>query len=654
MPSYFARRFWVVALLLILIVGRFHASEARAAEAHAAVVGEHLLPNTTKGVVLVADTKTLVDTWRQTQLGELMDDPVMKPFTDDFRRQFADRFGRIRDRLGLKLSDLRGVPGGGMGMARILREKGKSVVVIVIDVSGHIAEAKALLAKAEANLLAQGAEQTEKTIKETTAATVFNLKETQEYPAGQAAYCLAGNLLAASDNVEVLKDIMRRHAAGTPQDDSLANDKAFRAVMRRCRAHAGQMKPQIRWFIQPLGYIEAVRAAMPEDERPRGTTILAIFEQQGFTGIQGVGGFVNLKVGNHEILHRTAVYAPRPYKVSPPPYKDICPMDMLTFPNHKDFTLPDWVPNNVATCTEYYWDILKAFDNFGPVFDQVVGEGEAGAWRELLESFRDDPIAGEIDIRAELIGHLGQRFIVVSDYTLPITTTSERLLFAIEVRDEKKMADGVKKLLDGDPTIRRREFEGHVIWETVEEERYQTPTPPSINIPRFGSEKKRRPRTRKKLVKDGQDPQALAHSAVTVAHGQLMIGSHYDFLVKVLKQAKTPDPLGDSLDFKVVGAAMDKLGAADGCLRSFSRTDEEYRAGYEMIRQGKMPESESLFARLLNAILGPNKRGIVREARLDGKELPDFQVVRRYLGPAGEFVVTEPDGWFAVGFMLKN
>ena len=549
MPSCFARRFRVVALLLILIIGR----------SHAAVVNEHLLPNTTKGVVLVTDTKTLVDTWRQTQLGELMADPVMKPFADDLRRQFADRFGRIRDRLGLKLSDLRGVPGGGMGVARILPEKGKSAVVIVIDVSGHIAEAKALLAKVEANFLVQGAEQTEKTIKETTAALVFNLKETHEYSASQAAYCLAGNLLAASDNVEVLKDIMRRHAARTPQDDSLANDEAFQAVMRRCRVHAGQMEPQIRWYIQPLGYIEAVRAAIPEDKRPRGTTILAIFEQQGFTGVQGVGGFVNLKVGNHEILHRTAVYAPRPYKVSPPPYKDICPMDMLTFPNHKDFTLPDWVPNNVATCTEFYWDILKAFDNFGPVFDQVsgvfnqvVGEDEASAWQELMESFRDDPLAGELDIRAELIKHLGQRFIVVSDYKLPITTTSERLLLAMEVVNEKSMADGIKKLLDGDPTIRRREFEGHVIWETVEEERYRAPAPPSINIPRFGSEKKRRPRARKKLVKDGQDPQALAHSAVTVAHGQLMIGSHYDFLVEVLKQAKTPDPLGDSIDFKVV------------------------------------------------------------------------------------------------------
>ena len=49
-------------------------------------------------------------------------------------------------------------------------------------------------------------------------------------------------------------------------------------------------------------------------------------------------------------------------------------MDMLTFPNHENFALPGWVPNDVATCTQFYWNILEAFDNFGPVFDQIVGE----------------------------------------------------------------------------------------------------------------------------------------------------------------------------------------------------------------------------------------------------------------------------------------
>ncbi|MEA1951759.1 MAG: hypothetical protein U9N87_10270, partial [Planctomycetota bacterium] len=249
--------------------------------------------------------------------------------------------------------------------------------------------------------------------------------------------------------------------------------------------------------------------------------------------------------------------------------------------------------------------------------------------------------------------HLGQRFIVISDYKLPITTTSERILVAIEVRDAKAMAAGIKKLFDGDPTMNPREFEGLVIWETVEEEEFKAPKPPSISIPQFGTKKKKR-RSRPRATEDAEGPQALEHSAITVAHGQLMIGSHYDFLIDVLKQAKTPDPLRESMDFKVVTAAMNKLGAGAGCLRTFSRTDEAYRPNYEMIRQGKMPESETLLGRMLNAFMSPKKRGTIRKSRIDGKDLPDFQVVRRYLGPAGDYIISEQDGWFAVGFMLKK
>ena len=69
MPRNCTRLFWVAAVLFILAAGRSHAS----------VVSEHLLPNTTKGVMLVTDAKNLSDTWQKTQVGQLMADPVMKP-----------------------------------------------------------------------------------------------------------------------------------------------------------------------------------------------------------------------------------------------------------------------------------------------------------------------------------------------------------------------------------------------------------------------------------------------------------------------------------------------------------------------------------------------------------------------------------------------
>ncbi len=48
-----------------------------------------------------------------------------------------------------------------------------------------------------------------------------------------------------------------------------------------------------------------------------------------------------------------------------------------------------------------------------------------------------------------------------------------------------------------------------------------------------------------------------------------------------------------------------------------------------------MPESESLFARLLNVLFGEGKKGVTRTQQIDGRQLPEYELVRRYLGPAG-------------------
>ena len=59
---------------------------------------------------------------------------------------------------------------------------------------------------------------------------------------------------------------------------------------------------------------------------------------------------------------------------------------------------------------------------------------------------------------------------MVTDYNLPITTTSERLLWAIETKDEAAVAKAIEKCVKNDPTIKKREIDGHVVWEIVEEE----------------------------------------------------------------------------------------------------------------------------------------------------------------------------------------
>ena len=151
----------------------------------------------------------------------------------------------------------------------------------------------------------------------------------------QAFYCLTGNLLVVTDNREVLEGIWDGrwgHSRG-----SLAEHLPFQMVMNRCRADYGKggEMPQMRWFIHPLGYAEASRAATPENRRRKGKTILEVMRHQGVEAIRGIGGFADFASEDYELVHRTAVYAPRPYREA---------MKMAVLLNRDDFTPQSWVP----------------------------------------------------------------------------------------------------------------------------------------------------------------------------------------------------------------------------------------------------------------------------------------------------------------------
>jgi hypothetical protein len=608
---------------------------------------ETLLPDTTVAFVSISDVSELRDHFDRTQFGKLLNDPIMKPFREDLERQFHERWSSVEEKLGLTFDDLQGVPGGETAVAIIQLADDQSALVMLIDVTGKVPKAEEMLETVTASLIGRGAKRTSKTISET-AMVVFDLPEEEDGHVEQTAvYFLKDSLLGVSDDANALEGIIRRMAGG--KGDVLAEDERFKVVMDRCQEDAGEWTPQIRWFVKPFGYMGVIREATPERDRRRGRPIIDLLRSQGFDAFQSVGGFVDLAVDEYELLHRTALFAPQPHEKA---------MKMMVFPNNTEFTPQPWVPRDVATYYTGYVDILAAFDNFGSMFDEMFGEGDTGVWEEVLEGFRDDPYGPQIDLRAEVVSKLGNRVTVITDYELPITPESERVLFALDVTDEEGMADALDKMLKPDtegpdPSRRIRTFELSegkeiIIWETLPVEKPAVPTISLDALPPLGGEE----------VEDeddvGPDP-IFPNTAITVAHGELFVASHLQFLLKVLKQREDErETLGGAVDFKLVEAKCKESGAGENCFRVFSRADEEYRPTYELIRQGKMPESETLLGRTLNTIFGVGPEGVLRKQEVDGGKLPEFEVVRRHLGFAGAFGVTEENGWFFKGFMVPK
>ncbi len=123
---------------------------------------ETLLPKTTQGFFAISNADLLNEQWNKTQLGHLMADPAMQPFSKDIRRQLEDRWSGIHEHFGIKLSDLNGVPGGDSAIGLIAPKPGTAAMAIVIDVTGKLPQAKELIEKATAIQLQRGAQRSEK------------------------------------------------------------------------------------------------------------------------------------------------------------------------------------------------------------------------------------------------------------------------------------------------------------------------------------------------------------------------------------------------------------------------------------------------------------------------------------------------------------
>ena len=136
---------------------------------------------------------------------------------------------------------------------------------------------------------------------------------------------------------------------------------------------------------------------------------------------------------------------------------------------------------------------------------------------------------------------------------------------------------------------------------------------------------------------------------------RLFIATNVDLLKRVLDKTQPEGKLANATDYQLIQEELVNLGAGVDSMRFFSRTDEAYQAAYVLTQQGKMPEAESLLAKMLNRMLqSEDADDEVREAEIDGSKLPPYDEVRKYLGPAGMYMHSEDEGWLFVGALLRT
>ncbi len=608
----------------------------------AAPPSEDLLPASSVGYLSIANPADLDKRFDRTQIGQFAQDPSLKPFIDQMRDSIQRRLGNIQERVGVSLEDLQDVAGGELAWAMIARESGRAASVLMVDTTGNAEKREELVAKIDRYLLARDAK---KSTDEVAGISITNYEvppQKEDDKAYTAAYFVVDTLFCVADHSTAVAELAQRVSGGP--GDTIATLPEYQAVMAKCFDATHGMEPNVRWFIKPFPLVDAIRTIRPRTRA--GEDRITQLREQGFDAVKAIGGLVTVSpTAEYDFVHRTAIYAP-PVPGAPDGKRYRLGMNIFDTPNSEDLALHNWTPRMIARYTTVNIDLLNAFDNVGTLFDEMIAE-YPGAFDTAMKRFKDDPFGPKIDFRNDIVANLGARVVAMTDYTLPIETDSERFLVAIDVKPGKMAAleEALGKYLEKDG-YEKKELEGHEIWEfePEPEEDFDIGLGDGGLFP-------------EDAIAREEDDRLLTRSAVCVTQDLLFIASDVEFLSLVFQQATKNESLGESFDFLAVEGALAKLAPSQRCSWSFTRTDESIRPTYVLLRQNRLPESESFFARLLNELLTTpeqQKNQLLREQRLDGKNLPSYELARRYFGPTGRTVRADEDGWFVTGVVLNK
>lgn len=663
--------FVLVLCLLLSICGAWVNAQDEPQEENSAerVSSENFLPASTTLWFSVPDILTLQTKFDQTDFGRLTHDSDMQPFIEAMTSKVRDWANKKNVRLGLTVDDISGLDSGEICVAGILpRDAGKGAkvgrgshgLVFLVDVSESPDAARDLMKKVAGKMDDQGAEKID--MDDINGAEVAKWKWEVEHPkTGRkrtytTLHTLTDGWLIASDNETIFRDVIRR--VKNPADgvalDTLNSHPPFVKIQAETKIENAD--PHIRFFVDPFGYMKLADAIAAEDQefRQKKDNIGEVLESQGFDAIKGFGGCISFAAEKKDVIYRAFVYTP-PRDVGEAQKRA---RGILDFRNKSKVALtPEpWVVGDGAGYATFTWDASSAFNNVGEVFDAFVDPEVKGDWDNIVNGVSADM---DVDLRA-MVGKLANRFTIMSAIKHPIDVRSERVVIGLQVTgDAKEFFDMTVKLLPEGDVI---EVDGHdviVIDTTVEEEG-------GLYIeddPVFGGGE---------AVEDDEEEVELFNlfekryfTMVPAAEGKdggyLLVCNDQDYLMEVVKLAEKGEEseLAKSDDYQHVQSVLDSLIDTERVsIRQFGRTDKIIEANYEMMRKGRMAESQTVLARVLNEVFKDPDADpdAVRSQQIDGSTLPaDFsKSVAPFFGPAGWAMETKDDGWRITGVVLKK
>jgi hypothetical protein len=334
---------------------------------------------------------------------------------------------------------------------------------------------------------------------------------------------------------------------------------------------------------------------------------LAFLPRIGLDGVQAVGLSMISATDQYDGLNHFHVLLANPRSGV---------LSMLAF-DTGDQKPQAWVPTETETYMTGHWKVQAFYERLASIVDRFQGEG---AFTRLVGSRVNERLG--IDIKTDVVDNLSGRFSLAIAYEEPYRLQSRQQVFALEVTDEKIAETTLRTILGRYPGLFETKQIGPISYH-------------AIVIPGLDE-----------MPEDRRPP---IQPFVALMDRNLFIGtSHKIFEQMVMaRQGETPR-LVESQDYQDLAESLSKetISMRPAGLM-INRPELSWKFWYEMLK------SEETRATIEQAAADnpmiERFAAILREG-----SLPPFDVLKKYLGPAGGVLYDTDNGIHGITFGLRR
>ena len=663
-----------IALLVVVVFTCvcWDGDETAAQQADARFSSEYYLPAYTRAWVSIPNLKTLNEHLDASQLGQLSKDPALKPFIDSARNQMRKWMDNKGVKFEFSIEDFDDIETGEISIAGVLPEvdgveamAGTHGIVLMVDGSKDIESIKKLINRVDGELQKRGAT---KDMLEINGVEVTKWKYPEKRKWAKrkrvSFQAIVDDWFLVSDNDVIFRRVLRRlmKLEDPTVAGNLASQASFKYALSRCilgvdgADEKEQQAADVRWFVEPFGYVKLARAIEIENEpvKKMEDDWTAVLAANGLKAIRSVAGAANFATDDKEAFFRLFVHAPKDKTRDEAEARMLSILDFAPI-DRSEVEPPKWAPVSVSGIFIAQWDFSKALNGVGPIVDSFLKED--GAFEDLLNTVKNEPDF-RVDIR-KLVGQLDKRFTIISETEKPLGLESEKLAVGIQLVDpmskaeQKNMIESISRAIRGQ-IIDLAGFQVIVDDRTDEVEDVDDFSFEDGGLP-FEEEEEE-----DKFAGGGNGGQTFTlfeKKYITIAKGHLFISNDKEYLKKLLT-SKGGKSLAGEADFKAMRDMVLKyVDPSKVRAMRFGRIDKVLELNYDMIKKGELANSKSLLGKIVNAMLTEEgEAGQPAKIQVDAGKLPDdYQAsIAKYLGTMGWMTENEVGGWRITGCALKK